>query len=225
MKHYLLIGIFMTLMACNKTETDPVDLAYDFMPLTQNRFWIYEVDETVYFGESDSETTHFFYRDIVASSYIENEGSLVYLINREKSPDQTDWENHSVYTVQIKRNALIRTVENQKSIPLVFPPKDQSAWDGNAYNSGGEDIFQLQQVQAYQVGNQTYQQAVKVTQEDEDDAITFRDRRFEAYAKGVGMIEQYYEVLTYCSRNDCLGEQIIDDGRYTHLKLINNGQY
>ena len=213
------------MLSCGDSGSHPVDLAFDFMPLPINRFWIYEVDETIYFGEGDSEESHFFYRDVITSSYIDEVGNLVYFINRDKSLDQNDWKNHSVFTLQIKRNALIRSFENQKDIPLVFPPKDQITWDGNAYNSLGEDMYRLVNLRAYEVGDNTYQSTVKVIQEEDDDEITFRDNRYEVYAKGVGMLEQYFEVLTYCSRNDCLGEQIIDGGRFTHLKLINNGQY
>ncbi|GAB3657646.1 hypothetical protein GCM10028791_30240 [Echinicola sediminis] len=225
MKDYLPFIILLALLGCSSPESDPVDLAYDYVPLAQNRFWVYEVDETIYFGESDKVTTHFFYRDVVTSSFFDNEGDLVYLIVRTKSLNQNEWDNHSVYTLQIKSQALIRSVENQKNIPLVFPPKDQVSWDGNAYNSQQEDNYQLEYIQAYEVGSKTYQGTVKVVQEEDDDLITIRDKRFEVFARGVGMIEQYYEVLTYCSRNDCLGEQIIDSGRFTHLRLINNGQY
>ena len=46
-------------------------------------------------------------------------------------------------------------------------------------------------------------------------------RFHESYEKGIGMVELYYEVLTYCSRNDCLGEQLIDSGSKIHMKLLN----
>ncbi len=75
----------------------------------------------------------------------------------------------------------------------------------------------------YSLGNQPIGLAVKVIQSEEDDLITLRDQRYEVYLKGVGMTESYYEVLTYCSRNDCLGEQIIDSGRLVRLELIKHG--
>ncbi|MBD8489232.1 hypothetical protein IFO69_10795 [Echinicola sp. CAU 1574] len=225
MRTSLLFCFIILLAACQQKETEPIDLGYDYMPLEVNRFWIYEVDETIFYGENDSESSHFYFRDVISESYIGEEGRLVYLVNREKSTDQTTWSNHMVYTLQVKQNALVRSSENQYTVSFVFPPKQAIVWDGNAYNTLNEDDYNLELVKAYEVGGKTYQSTAKVYQETEDDLITIRDNRYEVYAKGVGMIEEYKEVLTYCSRNDCLGEQIIDSGRFIHLKLINNGQY
>src|SRR5690606_1705846 len=104
------------------------------------------------------------------------------------------------------------------AIPFVFPPRDGKQWDGNAYNSLSEDEFQMAYHQDYSDGNVSYASAVKVAQHEEDDLITVRDNRFEVFVKHIGMVESYYEVLTYCSRTDCLGEQLIDGGRLTHLR-------
>ncbi|UCS92636.1 hypothetical protein KZP23_18400 [Echinicola marina] len=220
--HYLLL---LFLAACQEDSPSPLELGLDYMPLAVDRFWVYEVTETIYFGESDIESSNFFYRDIISKSSIDVEGNLIYLVNREKSTNQADWVNESVYTLQLTQQSLLRYSDNVKDIPLVFPPKDLISWDANAYNHLSKDEFNLELVSAYELNNKTYQSVAKVLQEEEDDQITFRDNRYEVYAKGVGMIEKYYEVLTYCSRNDCLGEQLIDGGRITHLKLINNGQY
>jgi hypothetical protein len=59
-----------------------------------------------------------------------------------------------------------------------------------------------------------------VNQEKFDDKITNRDIRYEVFGKGIGLVEKYDEVITYCSRNNCLGQQLINGGRKTHLKLV-----
>ena len=38
------------------------------------------------------------------------------------------------------------------------------------------------------------------------------------------MTEKYEEVLTYCSRNDCLGDELIDGGSQVFMKLIEYGK-
>ncbi|WP_186757890.1 hypothetical protein [Echinicola salinicaeni] len=225
MKKVLPYVLLLFLTSCQDDNPAPVELGLDYMPLSVNRFWIYEVAETIYYGESDTESSNFFYRDIISKSSLDVEGNLVYLVNREKSTNQSDWVNHSVYTLQLKEKSLLRYSDNTKEIPLVFPPKNYISWDGNIYNNLSKDEFNLELINAYELNNKTFQSVAKVLQEEEDDRITFRDNRYEIYAKGVGMIEKYYEVLSYCSRNDCLGEQIVDGGRTTHLKLISNGQY
>ncbi|QDH80403.1 hypothetical protein FKX85_15690 [Echinicola soli] len=225
MRKFLHYFLFIVITGCQSDGTAPTELGHDYMPLQVSRFWVYAVEETVYFGEGDSETSTFYYRDIIADSYIDEEGVLVYRVIREKSDDQSTWLDHSVYTLQVKKSALLRSSENITTVPLVFPPSVQKSWDSNVYNSQAEDLYSSEQTGAYEVNGNTYQAVVKVLQEKEDDQITIRDNRYEIYAKGVGLVEQYSENLTYCSRNDCLGEQIIENGRLSHLKLINNGQY
>ncbi|AWW28667.1 hypothetical protein DN752_00090 [Echinicola strongylocentroti] len=225
MRKNLLYLLLLVFAACGQESLEPADLGLDYMPVEASRFWTYSVDETVYFGEGDTESSSFYYRDIIADSYIGKEGELVYQVTREKSFDQIAWQDHSVYTLQIKQQALLKSKNNLLTVPLVFPPKEDKSWDGNVYNTQNEDLYSIISLGAYEIGGNTYQSTVKVLQEMEDDEITVRDHRYEIYAKGVGMVEQYLETLTYCSRNDCLGEQIIENGRLSHLKLINNGQY
>lgn len=225
MRKSLPFWILLLFVGCQGTEENPSDIGYDYMPLAGNRFWVYEVEETVYFGEGDSETSTFFYRDIVTNSYIGENGSLVYIFTRQRSANQSNWKNELVYSLQIRNNGLLRTMDNEQQVVMVFPPEDEKKWDGNIYNSSSADEFMMELINGYNLGTKLYQRASKIVQEEDDDGITIRNNRFEVYAQGVGMVEHYYEVLTYCSRNDCLGEQIIDSGRFTHLKLIDNGQF
>ncbi|WP_157492739.1 hypothetical protein [Echinicola pacifica] len=211
--------------ACEQEPVEPVELGYEYMPLEEGRFWVYGVNETVVYGEDDIESSYFFYQDHISHSYLNQEGRLVYTVSRSKSSDQLSWESHSTYTLQIKNNALIRLQDNLNKIPLVFPVASASLWDGNAYNVFPIDDYQMQTPGPFTIEGNTYNNAVKIIQQEEDDLITIRDNRFEVYAFGVGMIEQYIETLTYCSRNDCLGEQIIESGRLSHLELITHGKY
>ncbi|MDN3670872.1 hypothetical protein QWY93_16245 [Echinicola jeungdonensis] len=215
--------LLLLLASCGREE-EPMDLSHDYMPLSINRFWVYEVEETIYFGEGDQETSQYYLRDIITNSYINNDGVLVYMVNRQKSMDQLNWVEKSTHSFHIKNNALVRHSENKTLVVLVFPPKDLAAWDGNIYNSENTDEYSMVLLNSYDLNPGLYNRVTKVTQENEDDQITIRDNRYEVYAKNVGMIEQYHEVLTYCSRNDCLGDQIIDGGSFRHLKLIDNGQ-
>jgi len=101
-----------------------------------------------------------------------------------------------------------------------MPPQVNRTWDGNLYNILREDLFSVEFINRHPVGQLIFNNVVRVNQENEDDLITLRDNRYEIFAKNVGLVESYYEVLSYCSRNDCLGEQRIESGRLTHIKLL-----
>ncbi len=208
----ILLGL---LISCDREiEEGQVDLGYDFQPLEVGLFWLYEVDQTIHFGENDSEQTQFFYRDKILSFYTNEAGEQVFVVQRDKSFDRIEWSLGLAYT-WIKRDfSLVRTVENQALVTLVFPPTDRVIWNGNVYRDAAEDEFSLENSGDF----------VLVNQEDSDDEVTYRDIRYEVYEKGVGMVEKYDEVLTYCSRNDCLGDKLIDSGVKIHMKLVGNGK-
>ncbi|SFB36825.1 hypothetical protein [Algoriphagus aquimarinus] len=211
----LVLAVLIFFTACDREiEEGQVDLGYDFQPLEIGLFWIYEVDQTTHFGENDSEQTLFFYKDRIRSIYTNEEGEAVYIVQRSKSSTNSAWSNVLEYTLIQRDRGLVRTIENQPLVSLVFPPKNGVVWNGYIYRNGSEDEFEL-----ISSGN-----SIRVNQEESDDLVTYRDIRYEVYEKGVGLTEKYDEVLTYCSRNDCLGDMLIDSGFKIHMKLIENGK-
>jgi len=215
--------LLVVLVSCSELDEDTMELQLEYQPLQIGSFWEYHVEETMYFGESDLETSHYFYRDEITSDYRNDEGERVFFCQRWKSSDQQTWQQEKTFTYRISRGALLKTMDNQTFVSFVFPPVNDKSWNGNNYNSLQEDFYSMNLMEKYILGNWEFKSAAKVVQNEEDDLITFRDNRYEVFVKGVGLVESYYEVLTYCSRIDCLSQQIIDSGRFAHLKLINNG--
>lgn len=213
----LVLLFVLLLFSCEREiETDPVDFGYEYQPLEIGLFWIYEVDQTIYFGENDNEQSDFFYKDKIRSFYINEEEEQVFIVNRSKSLDKDTWILEYEYTMIQRDFSLIRTIENQPIVSLVFPPKPGKVWDGNAYRNSDTDEFE------YESTSIPDQYVVK--QEDSTDDVTYFDHRYEVYEKGVGLTERYDEVLKYCSRNDCLGNQLIDSGHKTLMKLMEYGK-
>ena len=220
---FLMISPFF-LFSCEESGGSTPDLGFGFQPLEVGLFWEYEVEQTITFGEGDSETERFFLRDRVDYFYTNVQNETVYVVKRERSLDRRFWIGLGNYAIQYRGNRLLRTEDNQTLIALIFPPSKGRAWDAMAFSSTEPDMFEIEEVGIGRVGAFSFPSTVRVKQEQDDDLITFRDNRYEVYARGVGLIEQYYEVLTYCSRNDCLGRQIVDSGRKTHLKLLDYGR-
>ncbi|WBL41166.1 hypothetical protein PBT90_10400 [Algoriphagus halophytocola] len=214
----LLITCLLILFgSCDREiEEGPIDLGYDFQPLEVGLFWIYEVDQTIYFGENDAEQSQFFYRDQIRSFYLNAAGEQVFVVGRSKSEDLNAWENVLQYTLIPRSKSLVRSVNNEALVTLVFPPKDGQVWDGEIYSADQPDDFQMEM--------DLNANTLRVIQEESDDEVTYRDHRFETYERGIGMVEKYDEVLTYCSRNDCLGQQLIDSGFKIQLTLSDYGK-
>ncbi|EKB49407.1 hypothetical protein [Cecembia lonarensis] len=227
MRYQLSFSIFLFIclfVSCREVENPRTDFGRDYQPLEVGLFWIYEVEETIVFGENDSQTEEYFIRDVIEYSFFNVQEEEVFVVRRERSQDRSSWEQFSGYSLHFRGNALIRNLSNQKIVNLVLPVQVGRNWDAMVYNNLPSDIFEIAFMGDATVGEQFFQRSVKVLQEEDDDEITFRDNRYEIYARGVGMIEHYYEVFTYCSRNDCLGQMIKDSGRKTHLKLSTYGR-
>ena len=225
MRKFYMVFIFLTSLtvSCQEVEETPGDLGFDYQPLALGKFWVYSVTETVYFGESDAETSHYYYKDQIQSDYFNEEGEQVFLFVREKSTDRQTWLPEQTYTMKISKGSLIRFQDNRYLVALVFPPSATKKWNGNVLNMDQEEEFRFQMLTQYQLEDSLYNDVVKVVQQEEDDRIILRDNRYEVYAREVGLLESYYEVLNYCARNDCLGQEIIESGRFSHLKLIQYG--
>tara|TARA_R110002124_G_scaffold57700_5_gene161359 strand:+ start:32583 stop:33224 length:642 start_codon:yes stop_codon:yes gene_type:complete len=210
--------------SCAEEREDPELITSTYYPLLIGNYWDYSVDETIYFGEEDFETENYFFRDEIADFYLNDAKELVYLVHRKKSTDRNAWENEQVYTLTLSNNRIIKNFNNQQKILLVYPLSQDFSWNGNALNNEVEESFFVESTGSYILDQFAFPDAVKVRINEEDDLITIRDNRYEVYANNIGLVESYYEVFRYCSRNDCLGEQIIQEGRFTHLRLINYGK-
>lgn len=223
MRKKLFIGLsILWLISCER-ENPNLDLGFNYQPLEIGRFWIYEVDELVVFGENDQEERKFFVRDKVDYSYLNAQNEQVFVIKREESTNRLNWVGGRNYAMFVRKNALVRFSENRTIVPLVFPPRESTSWDANVFNSSERDEFTILKAGVVDSGNVSYPRAVVVRQEQDDDLITFRDNRYEVFARGIGLVEHYFEVFTYCSRNDCLGQQLINGGRKTHMKIVDYG--
>jgi hypothetical protein len=219
-----LFALLVLFSACDQEkETPTLNLEQEYQPLGIGLFWIYSVEETIYFGENDAETSDFFYRDLVRSSYLNAENEMTYIVQRSKSSDRLNWIVELEYTLIQRDKKLVRTIQNQTVVPLIFPPLLGNIWNGKAYQAEGEDDFEISLIESVTLPTDEQVTAVRVDQENLDDQITIRDIRFESFGKGVGLVEKYDEVVTYCSRNDCLGQQLISSGSKTHLKLVEYG--
>lgn len=216
----LLLFSFTFFFSCDReVELPGSNNSFDFFPLIIGNFWTYEVEERIYFGENDFEDYSFYYRDQIRTVYVNDAGEQVFIVRRDRSEDNENWQFEVEYTLLIRENNLIMNLQNHPLVLLVYPPKDGLVWDGNKYRDATMDDFQLQAEEASNAGNAR----VRVIQEQADDLITFRDNRYDVFEEKVGLTERYYEVLSYCSRNDCLGDQLIDSGRITYMNLIDFG--
>jgi hypothetical protein len=219
MKRSLVLLVFTAIFGftgCEEIKENPLfNEGREFQPLEIGFFWIYEVEETVYFGENDFEDRSYFLREFIRSSYLNTAKELVFVVDRSISEDKKNWRKTTDYTLLIRDRALVKTLDNQALVALVFPPKLGDVWNAKIYQAEGKDDFKIDQLEGG---------FLRVNQEELDDKVTIRDIRYEIFEKNVGLVEKRMDVVTYCSRIDCLGKQTIDSGQRLYMKLVDNGK-
>ncbi|TDQ18780.1 hypothetical protein DFQ04_0588 [Algoriphagus boseongensis] len=212
----LVFAAIFGFFSCVEEKEEPLfEEGKEFQPLSIGLFWTYQVEETEYFGENDFENRNYFLRDRIRSSYVNEAKELVFIVERSQSNNQSNWNKIIEYTLLLRNNSLIKNLNNQSVVNLVFPPRLGTNWNGKIYQAEGDDEFEIDLVEG---------DILRVNQEEFDDKVTKRDVRFEIFQKNIGLTEAFYDVITYCSRNDCLGNQLIDGGKKISMKLVDNGK-
>jgi hypothetical protein len=193
MKKILVYTYIISLVACTQqTEPDAVDLGYDYFPSQIGATWIYQVDSLVYDDNSGFTTIDTFiyqYKEQITGTYINGSGKTEQLVNRYvKKVDTLNWEQLNTYTLLKTDLNAQKTIENIRFVKLVFPLTLNKKWDGNAYNSLGNEEYVVSAFNTSQtIGSSIYDNTLTVIQKNENNAVE-EIKRAEIYARNIGLV-------------------------------------
>ena len=232
MKYALLIGSIFFILACTEDPdgTEPATLDTTHFPLSIGNYRDYSVTERIHFTSMDIETRFYEIREEVSGEFENLQGGKSYELKRySRTGSNEPWTLDSLWISRIDRNPLVRSVQVENNVPfikLVFPIAVGKTWDGNALNNRPAETYEITDIfDTYNPqGSLSFPSGVKVLQQEDDDELTIRDIRYEVYSPNIGMVHRYNETLKYCSRPECLGQKIVDSGRFIEMRLIAHGQ-
>ncbi|MFD1140312.1 hypothetical protein ACFQ4C_04300 [Larkinella insperata] len=213
------------LYAC-QTSTEPHTPGYEYVSLETGSFRVYDVTEQRFALNGPPVTQTYQLREITTDSPIDLANGSAFRIERyRRANEQEPWQPDSVSSVRIADDQLIRTENNVAYVKLLFPPTDQLQWNGNAYNTLGEDTYQLRNTgQPFSVLNQTFPETATVIQQN-DSTLVNQDKRLEVYARNVGLIYREKVQLQFCSSTPvCVGKAQIDYGIRYYMWLRSYGK-
>ena len=206
-----------TIISCKRTLYHHPDdaLTHYFIPLEVGKYAIYQVDSLnfYYYGQLDT-LTHYFVKDSVESSFVDNLGHTSWMVVRYITPisDPNGW-TPSAGSIEFTEN-------NLRFIKLAYPMTNGGSWNGNSYlpNAPYQDIFKFtalslnQWVYTYQnfnapftAGGTAYDSTVTILQEDDsanvpiviDTAFASRTYWSETYAKNIGLVYRHSIIWEY----------------------------
>jgi hypothetical protein len=211
---FLLSTVFLALVSCDSGDDAGVpDRGYRYFPLAVGHYQLYDVVEIRY-TLRDPDTARYELHVEMTDAFLNADGDSTYVVYRSKRlPGEVAWTYLETWSARRTSEELVIQEENMPYVKLRFPPYNGQIWNGNAYNTGERDDYQLDSLgQGQTRGAQHFDDCVTVLQHDNDDFIVFLDQRKEVYAANIGLIYKETTQLSYCTQPGCLAQQLVEQG-------------
>jgi hypothetical protein len=225
MKLIVIILSSFLLFACDNINSNlppPQDGGKFFYPQTGQSI-IYDVEDTQYELSGKFTMKNYQLKEVNSSTFKDAEGKEALRIERYRRENDTQkWVIDSIFIGKKEIDKALKIENNVTYVKISFPLKEGLKWNGNAYNSFGNDIYELKKVnQKLQINGQKFDNTFSVIQQNDSTLVDLK-RRIEIYAEGIGMIYQEKTNVLYCNAGDCLGKGKIDFGTKYILKFRSN---
>lgn len=213
--------------SCKKDpETTPVDIGYNYFPDEVGRYIIYQVDSITQDDIVETrDTTRYLLKELVESTFIDNSGRPTMRIERYKKMynpavpyDSMPWVISDIWTANRTATTAEKVEENIRYIKLVFPVVKGKEWNGNAFNTLGQQEYEMIAVdQPEAINNLSFDSVITVKQLLNDNAIEYISEE-EKFAKHIGLIyKKQYSLYWGGSPADSIGyrftQKIISYGK------------
>jgi hypothetical protein len=147
---FIFFAVFALLYSCKKdVAISPVSVNNkNYFPLQKERYWIYKVDSFYYNDFTSSiDTFSFELKEFIESEIKDEKGNTSYRLERYYRNNSTEnWQLKRVWQASFSQNSALKTEENIRYVKLLFPIKQNLKWNGNAYNTLGEQNFEYTEV-------------------------------------------------------------------------------
>jgi hypothetical protein len=206
----------------NSNLPPPQDGGKFFYPQTGESI-IYDVVDTQYELSGKFTLKNYQIKEVNFSVFKDLDGKEALRIERYKRENDTQkWVIDSIFIAKKEIDKALKIENNVTYVKISFPIKEGLKWNGNAYNSLGNDTYEIKKVnQKNQINGHKFDNTFSVIQQNDSNLVDLK-RRIEIYAEGIGMIYQEKTNVSYCNSSDCLGKGKIDFGTKHILKFRSN---
>jgi hypothetical protein len=223
MKFLALCALFT---GCGDDGSVPRDAGYAYFPLKKGIFQVYSVNEIHYTAIALPDTSDYELMMEVADSFPGPEGYTYVIVRSRRSAASDPWTMLDTWSARKTDTRVIVSEGNTPFVKIIFPPSPGTRWNGNVFNTLGDDEYELKDPdRPAEVNGMTFEKTLTVEQEQNEDLIVFNDQRSEIYARDVGLIYRDIRQLSYCTEDACLGQQKIDNGIEIKLRIKEYGKH
>ena len=198
-KKVLVLLLLITAFVSCKKDNEPVNFHYGYFPVDQGRYVIYQVhEENIDVNVNQYDVSDYYLKAIIGDTIIDNQGRIVnryerYVSNSVSGP----WTLKDIWTTIIESNRAELVEENNRMIKMVFAPTKFKEWNMNAYNVLDPlDCYYRDIHKSFALNGISFDSTVVVEQEEYTTSKIDYRRKYEVYAKNVGMIQKYFKDQT-----------------------------
>jgi len=194
----LLVLLIVAVVSCKKQDPAP-QFHYDYFDLTQGRYIDYEVMEINHDVDQaiEHDTSYYQLRTLIGDTAIDNQGRIARKFFRYTRPNSAGtWVLSDVWTALITENRAELIEENQRIIKLVFAPTISKEWNPNAFNIYNEMTSYYRDIHDSQTFGALFFDSALVVEQEDFFSLVDKKRKYEVYAKGIGLVHKYYKDLT-----------------------------
>ncbi|MCF0058372.1 hypothetical protein [Dyadobacter sp. CY356] len=226
LKSFLYIIPLLAIQSCNDSTTDPIN-TYDYFPLTVGHYMIYDVNEAVYSsGQANPVIKAYQEKDEISSVTVNTDGSSTYIVSRSSRNTSADyWVKTKKYSINQFPDKLIFNIDNQSTVPLVFPIDSKITWNGNMYNTLDAEDYHYEEInQPSTLGSLSFDKTLTLVEIRDTTSVIDYNLGLKRFAIGVGLIYDEQTSYEYCQATAaCIGQGIIDSGSKKTRKIIEYG--
>ena len=197
---FLLTAVLLTVTACNKDEENNTDTqliaGLSYFPVDSGIVRFYDVD-SIYCDEFTglNDTISYELKEVIAANFIDDQGRPAQRIERFKKDSTGTWVIHRVWSM-VRTNFRAEVLEeNTRFIKTVFPTVAATTWNGNAYNTNGDQTYEITTVDIPASSNGlSFNKTLHVLEENDPANFIYDYQQLEKYADGIGA---YYKFKSY----------------------------
>jgi hypothetical protein len=191
---FILLVFFTIQISCKKDASiSPISVNNkNYFPLEKGRYWIYKVDSFYYNDFTSSiDTFSFELKEYIESEIKDDKGNTSYRLERYYRNNSTEnWQLKRVWLASFSQNSALKTEENIRYLKLLFPIKQNLKWNGNAYNTLGEQNFEYTDIhKKTSLGTLDFDSVCTILQIADTSLISI-EYHSEQYAANVGLIKK-----------------------------------